>query len=87
MSTTIRINERDKDELDKLQAEVFLATGKKLSYPELLGVIMKMSRTSLKGQLIELIRSPQEIDWEKSEKYVSDWGFSDSSDIDEVLYG
>jgi len=87
MSTTIRINNEDKDELDKLQAEIFLSTGRKLSYPQLLGIILKMSRTNLRSHLIELIKSPQGIDWEKSEKYINDWGFSDSSDIDEVLYG
>lgn len=87
MSTTIRINEKDKDELDKLQAEVFLATGKKLSYPELLGILMKLSRTSLKVQLVEMIKNPQSINWEKSRKYITDWGITQSTDIDDILYG
>ncbi|MCY3411537.1 MAG: hypothetical protein INQ03_07905 [Candidatus Heimdallarchaeota archaeon] len=86
MSTTVRIKDTDKAELDKLQAIILLKSGKKLNYDELLHYLLLFSKEKVIEAIVDDI-SDQDIDWEYHLSRVGKYGETDSSDIDDVIYG
>jgi hypothetical protein len=48
---------------------------------------MFLDQSTTREHLVSLILKPEKSVFENSKKYKSDWGKSDTSDIDEVLYG
>jgi mRNA-degrading endonuclease RelE of RelBE toxin-antitoxin system len=91
MATTVKISREYKEKLDRLQARLYLVTGKKLSLQEVLEI------------LVSLGSEHEEIIVEKAQGEVSkldsadirvildspiDWGRETSEDtLDKILYG
>lgn len=86
MTTTVRIQSKDKEELDKLQATILLKTGKKLTYNEILHYLLTYSKDRVIEAIVDNI-STQVIDWERNFELVADYDTTDSSDINDVIYG
>ncbi|MGQ9719219.1 MAG: hypothetical protein ACUVWK_05215 [Nitrososphaerales archaeon] len=91
MSTSVKISEEGKRILDKLQAKLVLATGKKVSQQELLDMIMKFPAEK-EEELIKLLAgvklplSPKDI--EVLMNMPIDWGVeTKEEEVDEYLYG
>ncbi|NQE46612.1 hypothetical protein C5S31_11385 [ANME-1 cluster archaeon GoMg2] len=87
MSTSIKIEEKDKKEFENLQSELSLRFGKKITQQELFSRIIELVEDSkevfIKGMYLPL--SEEEI--EKIRKLQSDWGVVTSEEeIDELLY-
>ncbi len=85
MATTVRIKESDKAELDKLQATILLRSSKKLTYDELLHYLLIHSKNNVIEAIIDDI-SDQNIDWDYHLKNIGEYGVTDSSNIDDVIY-
>jgi hypothetical protein len=87
-STTIRINHDEKRKLEKLQAQIFLQCGKRLSFPELLHwLLVSTDDEILKRILEDLDEKSTKIDWDIHLEAIRDLGFDNSDDIDDVVYG
>jgi hypothetical protein len=86
MTTTVRIQDTDKVELDKLQALILLKSGKKITHDMLLHYLLKHA----KNKVIELIIddvNDQNIDWDGLLDTIGDFGETDSSNINDIIYG
>ncbi len=86
MSTTIRITNEDKTKLEKLQAELFLSTGRRLNFTDLLHYLIETGEKSLYNKIID-DTSSQNIDWKYLVQSVKDLGPTDVDEIDEIVYG
>ena len=86
MATTVRIKDFDKIELDKLQATILLKSGKKLTYDQILHYLLRHAKTKVIEAIIDDV-SDQEIKWDSLLSNVDDYGETDSSKIDDVIYG
>ena len=86
MPTTVRIQDIDKNELDKLQAIILLRSGKKLTYDQLLHYLLRHT----KNKVIELIVddvTDQDINWDGLVENIDDFGETDSSQVNDIIYG
>ena len=82
-STTVRLSKDDKEKLERLQAEIFLSTGKRLTFSELLHHLI----SSGKEWLEQIIKDDnQNIDWEYIYNSIQDMGTTDSTDVDSIVY-
>ncbi len=86
MATTVRIKDLDKIELDKLQAIILLKSGKKLTYDQILHYLLIHAKNKVLEAIIDDV-SDQEIKWDRLLSNVDDYGETDSSKIDDIVYG
>ncbi len=91
MSTSVKISGECKRLLDRLQARLIIATGRKVSQQELLDTMVRLS-AEREDELFKLIAgvrlplSPEEV--EKLMKLPTDWGVETrEEEIDIHLYG
>jgi len=91
MATSVKMDEDTKSRLERLQAEVRLQTGKRVTQQEILGRLVERAIES-KADLIDTFREERvplsEVDREAfHEGTVSSGTTTDEDDIDDVLYG
>ena len=90
MATSVKVDERTKDKLEELQAEIRLDTGRTVTQQALLDRVVAREFES-KAALIDSFRE----DWDglseaEIERWLSgtgSWGGDDGRDHDDVLYG
>ncbi len=85
MSTTIKVSDETKKNLDLLQAKIMVKSGKKVPLQELVGKIFTMA-LSHEDEVAEKTLPPLEKDpaWEDG----IDWQVeTDATKVDEYLYG
>ena len=87
----MKISSECKRLLDKLQARLIIAKGRKISQQELLDTVVRLS-TEKEGELIKYMASvslplpPEEV--ERLMKLPTDWGVeTGEEEIDKYLYG
>lgn len=85
-STTIRIHSDEKSKLEKLQARIFLKSGKKLSIPELMQQLLKSDEDEILEKILDDLENDN-IDWDIHLSMITDMEFDSSDDIDDVVYG
>lgn len=85
-STTIRIHSDEKFKLEKLQARIFLKSGKKLSIPELMQQLLKSDEDEILEKILDDLENDN-IDWDIHLSMITDMEFNSSDDIDDVVYG
>ncbi len=85
MPTTVKIYDADKAFLDRLQAVIFQRIGKKLPYAELLHYLLIHSDENVMNAIIDDICN-QDIDWASHLDIIGEYGDTDASHIDEVVY-
>ncbi len=86
MTTTVRIQDFDKNELDKLQATILLRSGKKITYDQILHYLLRHAKSKVIEAIVDDI-TDQTINWDKLVENIEDLGSTDSSKVDEVIYG
>jgi len=91
MSTSVKIDEEDKERLEKIQAIVTLKVGRKMTQQEILSALIREAYTK-SDELMERIfktdiRIPDE-EYEKILLLIEDWGVETSwEEVDQILYG
>jgi hypothetical protein len=91
MSTSVKMSEETKRLVDRLQARIVLATGRKPSQQEILDQILRLASEDEEDLIrrlsgVKLPLSSREI--KELMKVPTDWGVAtNESEIDEVLYG
>ncbi len=91
MSTSVKMSEETKRLINRLQARIVLATGRKPSQQEILDQILRLASEDEEELIrrlsgVKLPLSSREI--ELLMKVPTDWGVATSEpEIDEVLYG
>ena len=91
MTTSVKISESGKRTLEKLQAKLVLACGKKVSQQELLDMIVEASAEREKELIqritgVKLPLSPSEI--ERLLEVPTDWGVeTKEEELNKYLYG
>ena len=91
MSTAVRMDEEAKAELEALQAEIKLKTGKKVTQQKILSQLIR-SATDDRSTFIDSFRDGQvalseaAID-QFNKRQISSGVETDETDIDEILYG
>lgn len=87
MSTSIKVRGEDKKEFDRLQAELTLRFGKKITPQELFSKIIGLVENGKEVFIPMYIPPLSEEEIEKIRKLQSDWGFVTSEEeIDIILY-
>jgi hypothetical protein len=91
MSTAVKMDKEAKAELEELQAEIKLKTGKKVTQQELLSQLVR-SATNNRSEVIDSFRDGQvalsKADVERfNQGMISSGVETEESDIDEILYG
>jgi hypothetical protein len=92
MATTVKLSEKAKKKLDRLQARIFLASSKNLSKQQLLEKIIELSIEE-KEKLLNKLQSEIEFPLKKKEietimSSSKDWGLKTrEKEIDKILYG
>ncbi len=91
MSTTVKISREYKDRLDRLQASLLIATGKKISQQELLEMLVQLG-IELEDELQERVSDETETLRPETISRImnmpTDWGVETSEDIiDKTIYG
>jgi len=91
MSTSIKISQRDKEKLDKLQALITLESGEKVSQQDLMSALLEMAFTrkeEITKRLSEVRIPLTDEEYQRILEYITDWGIeTKSEDIDKYLYG
>jgi len=91
MTTSVKLNDRDKEKLERLQALVTLRTGEKITQQELLRILI--GEALLKGdEFLDRIseqRLPMpDEEYERTLSLVDDWRVETSwEDVERILYG
>jgi len=90
MSTTVRIGREYKKKLDRLQARLFIKTGKRISLQRLLELAVSLSIES-EEELIGSISNDLQLSEDEVKEILAsprDWGVVTSEEeIDRELYG
>jgi len=87
MSTSIKVREKDKKEFGRLQSELTLRFGEKITQQELFSRIIELVEYSKESFLNVCILPLSEEEIEEIRKLQSDWGIVTSEEeIDEILY-
>lgn len=86
MTTTVRIQDVDKTELDMLQATILLRTGKKITHDQILHYLLVHAKDKVLEGIIDDVQG-QNIDWDGILDNIDDYGKTDSSKVDEIVYG
>lgn len=91
MATAVKMDEETKSQLEELQAEIKLKTGKKVTQQAILSRLIE-SAVQSRAEFIDSFRdgadalSPREIE-QFNEGMISSGIETDEDDIDEILYG
>lgn len=86
MTTTVRIQDVDKTELDMLQATILLRTGKKITHDQILHYLLVHAKDKVLEGIIDDVQG-QNIEWDGILDNIDDYGKTDSSKVDEIVYG
>ena len=91
MATSVKVDDRTKDRLERLQAEIRLQTGRKVTQQEILTRLVERAIES-KAELIDSSReSPFPLSDEEREQFHEGMGSSGvettEDDIDDIVYG
>jgi len=91
MSTSVKIEEEDKERLEKLQALVTLKAGQKLTQQEILSTLIREAYEK-SDELVEKILKASvpmtDQEYERILSLVEDWGAETSwEEVDRTLYG
>jgi len=91
MSTSVKIGEKDKEKLEKLQALVTLKAGRKLTQQEILSSLIREAYAK-SGEFVEKMSNAgttiSDEEYEKISSIIEDWGVETSwEEIDQILYG
>jgi len=91
MSTSVKIEEEDKERLEKLQALVTLKAGQKLTQQEILSTLIREAYEK-SDELVEKILKANvpmtDQEYERILSLVEDWGAETSwEEVDQTLYG
>lgn len=91
MATSVKMDETTKEQLERLQAEIKLETGKRVTQQELLTRVIEEAIES-KGQLIDSFRDKRvPVSEAEREAFhagrISSGTVTREEDIDEILYG
>ena len=91
MATSVKVDGRTKDRLERLQAEIRLQTGRKVTQQEILTRLVERAIES-KAELIDSFReSPFPLSDEEREQFHEGMGSSGvettEDDIDDIVYG
>ena len=91
MATSVKVTDQTKDRLEKLQAEIRLETGRKVTQQELLERIVTDTYES-RAEVIDSFRDEfKPLSDEETERWLSGTVASgvetDEDDIDDILYG
>lgn len=91
MATSVKMDDDTKDRLERLQAEIRLKTGRRVTQQEVLGRLVEQAVAS-KADLVDSFREqrvPLEADRRREfhEGMVSSGATTREEDIDEELYG
>ena len=85
MSTSIKVRAKDKKEFERLQSELSLRFGKKLTQQELLSRIIELVKNSKEDFIHVDILPLSEEEIEKIRKLQSDWGVETiEEEIDDI---
>ncbi len=89
MNANIKINEKDKDIFDMLQAELTLKTGKKITQQELFSWLIEFARSRKDNFFGKLSRLPlSEKEKKRIRNLSSSWGVETTEEeIDMIVYG
>jgi hypothetical protein len=91
MATSVKVDDRTKDRLERLQAEIRLQTGRKVTQQEILTRLVERAIES-KAELIDsFCESPFPLSDEEREQFHEGMGSSGvettEDDIDDIIYG
>jgi len=87
MSTSIKVRGEDKKDFDRLQSELTLRFGKKITQQELFSRIIELEGDAKEGFIKGVYLPLSEGEIEEIRKLQSDWGIVTSEEeIDEILY-
>lgn len=86
-ATTIKVERTTKAKLDRLQALLTLALGKKVGQERVVRELLRLAEAH-RDELFENDRQPRltPAQWRKVKALISDWGIV-VGDIDEAVYG
>lgn len=91
MATAVKMDEEAKSQLEELQAEIKLKTGKKVTQQEILSRLIESAIES-RSEFIDSFRDSNvtlsdEVIQQFNEGMISSGVETDEEDIDEILYG
>jgi len=87
MSTSIKVRGEDKKDFDRLQSELTLRFGKKITQQELFSRIIELVEDAKEIFITGVYLPLSEREIEEIRKLQSDWGIVTSEEeIDEILY-
>jgi len=91
MSTSVKIGEKDKEKLERLQALVTLKVGRKMTQQEILSSLIGEAYAK-SGEFVEKMSNVDtkmsDEEYEKISSLIEDWGVETSwEEIDRILYG
>ena len=69
-----------------MQAKILLLSGKKVSIPKLMELILKLDEETIIKQVLSELNHLDKVNWKRHEELMQDMGVEDSKDIDEVVY-
>jgi len=91
MSTSVKLSEKDKEKLEKLQALVTLKAGEKVTQQELLSTLIREALAKDDEIVKKMFKTKIPIsdqEYERILALVEDWGIETSwEEIDQILYG
>ena len=89
MATSIKVRDTTKTDLEKLQANLFLKFGKKLSQQDLIDILVRFGAGNLEKLILE--QKSNKISKDNLAdifKLSEDWGVeTHPDDLDDILYG
>ena len=91
MSTSVKIGEKDKEKLERLQALVTLKVGRKMTQQEILSSLIGEAYAK-SGEFVEKMSNVDtkmsDEEYEKISSLIEDWGVETSwEEVDQILYG
>ena len=90
MTTSVKLDERDKKRLDRLQARLTMESGEKHTQQEILAALISkgLEDGGLLDSLARKWRPLTDAEYSAALSLTGDWGVTTrSQDIDRVLYG
>lgn len=91
MSTSVKLSEKDKEKLEKLQALVTLKAGEKVTQQELLSTLIREALAKDDEFVKKMVKTNipmSDQEYERILTLVEDWGVETSwEEIDQTLYG
>jgi len=91
MSTSVKIEEEDKEKLEKLQALVTLKVGQKLTQQEILSALIREAYEKSDELVEKMLKANVPMtdqEYERILSLVEDWGAETSwEEVDQTLYG